>query len=140
MTSTGEHTPSRLPGLGDSLRDARGDQPPADGFQGGHPRDGSRHDAGADHDPLGGYGARAVRTGKPRRPWLIGGLAAVTHIGVTWSYPLAAWTSWIVPLALFESGRAVIRTQKTRGITGPSQNFPSTAALSLPAIDINARR
>jgi hypothetical protein len=33
---------------------------------------------------------------------LIGGLASVTHIGGEWSYPLAAWASWLVPLAGFE--------------------------------------
>lgn len=71
---------------------------------------------------------------------LIGGLTAVTHVGVTWSYPLAAWASWIVPLALFELGREVHRTLTTRAMIGAPQNLPSAAALSLPAIDINARR
>ena len=33
---------------------------------------------------------------------LVGGLATVTGIGVDWSYPLAAWLSWLVPLAIYE--------------------------------------
>ncbi len=37
---------------------------------------------------------------------LIGGLATVTWVGVDWSYPLAAWASWLVPLAIYEISRA----------------------------------
>jgi hypothetical protein len=40
---------------------------------------------------------------------LIGGLAAVTGVGQSWSYPLAAWASWLVPLAAFEAIEAYRR-------------------------------
>ncbi len=40
---------------------------------------------------------------------LIGGLATVTDVGGTWSYPLAAWASWLTPLAVFELSGAINR-------------------------------
>jgi hypothetical protein len=36
---------------------------------------------------------------------LIGGLATVAGFDALWLYPLSAWASWLVPLALFESVR-----------------------------------
>ncbi len=50
---------------------------------------------------------------------LIGGLATVTDVGGTWSYPLAAWASWLVPLAAFETAEfscAVSRRYKQFGV------------------------
>jgi len=40
---------------------------------------------------------------------LIGGLATVTDVGAAWSYPLAAWASWLAPLAAFELSGAINR-------------------------------
>ena len=54
---------------------------------------------------------------------LIGGLASVTAIGGEWSYPLAAWTSWLVPLTIFELGGVMkrrTRRQTSRGALVPS--------------------
>jgi hypothetical protein len=45
---------------------------------------------------------------------LIGGLASVTAVGGEWSYPLAAWISWLLPLAIFElSGVMKRRTRRS---------------------------
>lgn len=38
---------------------------------------------------------------------LIGGLAMVTGVGGEWSYPVAAWASWLVPLTSYELGRRI---------------------------------
>jgi Predicted membrane protein (DUF2306) len=70
---------------------------------------------------------------------LIGGLASVTEVGVTWSYPLAAWVSWLLPLAVFELSSAIKRRFRRRGIADEGQSAPSAAALSLPAMEISAR-
>jgi hypothetical protein len=69
---------------------------------------------------------------------LVGGFVAVTGIGAAWSYPLAAWASWLVPLAIFELSDPLYRWMKRcrdleRGHSAPS--IPS-----LPAIEIMARR
>lgn len=70
---------------------------------------------------------------------LIGGLATVTGVGGTWSYPLAAWASWLVPLVAFELSDAVGRQNGRSDILKRVQSAPSAAALSLPAIEISAR-
>ena len=36
---------------------------------------------------------------------MIGGLATVAQFDALWLYPLSAWVSWLVPLAIFESIR-----------------------------------
>ena len=71
---------------------------------------------------------------------LIGGLATVTAVEGTWSYPLAAWASWLLPLAAFELSGAFNRQFRRPGILHEDQSAPSATALSLPAMDINARR
>jgi hypothetical protein len=38
---------------------------------------------------------------------LIGGLATVLHFDALWLYPLSAWTSWLLPLLIFEYCRPV---------------------------------
>ena len=40
---------------------------------------------------------------------LIGGMATVTGVESAWLYPLTAWTSWLVPLMLFEFCRLVTK-------------------------------
>jgi hypothetical protein len=71
---------------------------------------------------------------------LIGGASAVTNVGVAWSYPLAAWASWLVPLAAYELIRAAkIRFRHSDAID-LIQSEPAAAAWSLPAIEISARR
>ncbi len=71
---------------------------------------------------------------------LIGGLASVTGVGLTWSYPLAAWASWLVPLAAFELGGTVKQSFACVRARDADQYMPVTAASSSPAIVISARR
>jgi hypothetical protein len=66
---------------------------------------------------------------------LIAGLATVTEIGGVWSYPLAAWASWLVPLGAFELSGAIRRQFKCSGILHGGQSAPSAAALSPPAME-----
>jgi hypothetical protein len=70
---------------------------------------------------------------------LIGGLTIVTDVGGTWSYPLAAWASWLVPLAAFELSGAIRRQFRRSGILDGGQSAPAAAALTLPAVEIGAR-
>jgi Predicted membrane protein (DUF2306) len=71
---------------------------------------------------------------------LIGGLATVNDVGGTWSYPLAAWASWLVPLAAFELGSAINRILRRTPNVAASQSALSAVTLSLPAIEISVRR
>jgi hypothetical protein len=71
---------------------------------------------------------------------IFGGLATVTNVGVDWSYPLAAWASWLLPLTVFELGRAINRRFRRCAIADKSQFAPSSASLSLPAMEMSARR
>jgi hypothetical protein len=34
---------------------------------------------------------------------MIGGLATVAQFDAAWLYPLSAWASWLVPLAILEA-------------------------------------
>jgi Predicted membrane protein (DUF2306) len=55
---------------------------------------------------------------------LIGGLATVTDVGGAWSYPLAAWASWLAPLAAFDLSDAINRRvsrSMSRGMLMPRQ-------------------
>ena len=50
---------------------------------------------------------------------LIGGLATVTQFDAAWLNPLAAWTSWLVPLAAFEIRKTVlVRASARPAISG----------------------
>lgn len=70
---------------------------------------------------------------------LIGGLSEVTGIGGQWSYPAAAWISWLLPLAVFEwHTRWSARSLKQSAVQ--SQLISSTTALSSPAMEMSARR
>ncbi|MBX3414724.1 MAG: DUF2306 domain-containing protein [Pirellulales bacterium] len=71
---------------------------------------------------------------------LIGGLASVSGIGETWSYPLAAWVSWLGPLAVYELSRVIVlrRTRRLASRDGHSQS--SNTFWSLPAMEMSARR
>jgi hypothetical protein len=71
---------------------------------------------------------------------LIGGLATVTGVDGGWTYPLAAWVSWLVPLAAFELGRVVESYSRRGWLGGERQSGASNAALSLPAMETSARR
>jgi hypothetical protein len=71
---------------------------------------------------------------------LIGGLATVTNVGVDWSYPFAAWASWLLPLMAFELGRVINRRFRRCAIVDESQFAPSSVNLSLPAMEMSARR
>jgi hypothetical protein len=71
---------------------------------------------------------------------LIGGLATVTHIGGNWSYPLAAWASWLVPLGIFELSGPIRRRFEHLSLFEENQSSPSAAASSPPAMEISARR
>ena len=52
---------------------------------------------------------------------LIGGLASVTQVGGEWAYPLAAWASWLLPLAVFEIIRAMNRPTRNPPDTRPAR-------------------
>lgn len=78
---------------------------------------------------------------------LIGGFVAVTHLGVDWSYPLAAWLSWLLPLAAFEFytalNRRTSRSPKSTltGVVLTSNHSSGSAATSsFAALEISARR
>ena len=71
---------------------------------------------------------------------LIGGLSIVTDVGGGWSYPLAAWVSWLVPLVAFELSGVVRRQLRGAGIFDAGHFAPSSSALSPPAMEISARR
>lgn len=60
---------------------------------------------------------------------VVGGAATVIGADSSWSYPLAAWVSWLGPLAVFESFRA-----------RDAIHSGASAALSPPAIEMRARR
>ena len=50
---------------------------------------------------------------------ILGGLATITGAGDAWSYPLAAWVSWLAPLVAFElSGVIRIRYQRWKSSCG----------------------
>lgn len=73
---------------------------------------------------------------------VIGGLATVTGVGSTWSYPLAAWASWLVPLAAFEcyrrGGRRIAAAATSAA--GHSRLSSESAMSSFPAMETSARR
>jgi hypothetical protein len=89
-----------------------------------------------------------------------GGLATVTGYEGEWVYPLMAWASWLGPLAVYALSRAIERqfgrsgiARRVRGGQSPfsrakmgtdpgvgGHSAASSAALSLPAMDISARR
>ena len=71
---------------------------------------------------------------------LIGGLTTVTGVGVDWSYPLAAWASWLVPLAMYEFGLVSHARPTPRNDRQQVYSVPSSTALSSPAMEISARR
>ena len=77
---------------------------------------------------------------------LAGGLATVTGVGSEWSYPAAAWLSWLVPLALFELTEGFRRRANRVSRFSTSTNdlslysSPLTTSSSPPAIEIIARR
>jgi hypothetical protein len=87
---------------------------------------------------------------------LIGGLMTVTNVGSTWTYFVAAWVSWLAPLALLEwqqwrrsvrsSAKSILSSPQTKlpltseAMVGRRQSAPSAVTLSSPAIETSARR
>jgi hypothetical protein len=71
---------------------------------------------------------------------LIGGASAVTNVGVAWGYPLAAWASWLVPLAAFELRGPCQRQLERLESVKVSHFLSSTAAPSGSDIEISLRR
>lgn len=59
---------------------------------------------------------------------LTAGLATVTEFYADWVYPLSAWTSWLVPLALYEFARTRIRKGRSRAPTTPVRRIEHAAA------------
>jgi len=59
---------------------------------------------------------------------LIGGAATLAEVSGTWSYPLAAWTSWLVPLAIYELSRTVAPRFRRAGMLAANHSAPSAAA------------
>ena len=68
---------------------------------------------------------------------LIGGLGTVAEIGWAGSYPLAAWASWLVPLAVFELIGPVQPWLRRFGLVGERQYSPPITASSSPAMEIS---
>lgn len=71
---------------------------------------------------------------------LIGGLVVVAGVEREWTYPVAAWASWLVPLAAFELARSIERRASVSTPATQTHSSPISSSLSLPAIEINARR
>jgi hypothetical protein len=44
---------------------------------------------------------------------ILGGLATVTGMATMWMDPVAAWVSWLAPLTIFESSRALVRRDRS---------------------------
>ena len=66
---------------------------------------------------------------------VIGGLAAVTGAYATWINPLAAWGSWLVPLAVYEIKRAT--NIRSRGSLVPTVREDN--ARDTPGIRVDAK-
>jgi hypothetical protein len=72
---------------------------------------------------------------------LIGGLATVSNISGMWPYPLAAWVSWLAPLAAYEIGRITSSRFRRSHIKPHNSQFsPPSTTTSFPAAEIIARR
>jgi hypothetical protein len=71
---------------------------------------------------------------------IIGGLATVATVGDSWIYPLTAWASWLVPLAMFELTDAFRRRYGQVDTRGERRSAPALAALSLAAMEVLAPR
>jgi uncharacterized membrane protein len=57
---------------------------------------------------------------------LIGGLATVTQLDAVWVYPLAAWLSWLLPLAVYEASRLI--KPRTAGASPVSMSVQARSA------------
>jgi hypothetical protein len=53
---------------------------------------------------------------------IIGGLQLVTNISGDWTYPLTAWASWLVPLAVLE---ALLTFRRRRGVSHEVDQLPA---------------
>jgi len=62
---------------------------------------------------------------------LIGGLDTMTGVGGASSYPLAAWASWLVPLAIFELGGAIRRRYSRPSVQNATYLPPAPASIAL---------
>jgi hypothetical protein len=71
---------------------------------------------------------------------LIGGFVTVTGIGEEWGYPMAAWVSWLGPIAVYEFRGVIKPWFRRRGVHADGQLATSPAVLSLPAMETSARR
>lgn len=60
---------------------------------------------------------------------MIGGLATVARFDALWLYPLSAWASWLIPLAIFEFTRGFFSSQ-TRFREGRTAAAASAARLA----------
>ncbi len=68
---------------------------------------------------------------------VIGGLLRVTGLEGAWSYPLAVWASWLLPLAAVEWSNW--RTSIRQSVAAQPVRVQSASASSLPAIETRAR-
>ena len=71
---------------------------------------------------------------------LIGGAVTVGEIEGNWTYPLAAWASWLVPLAAYEIRRVADAEAAYENDRSQIHSVPSRTELSSPAIEMSARR
>jgi hypothetical protein len=72
---------------------------------------------------------------------VIGGAATVAETSATWIYPVSAYVSWLVPLAVFEL-RGFVKRHRARP-QAPGRHphsAPSATFQSPPSIEISARR
>lgn len=67
---------------------------------------------------------------------LFGGLATVMELGPVWTYPFAAWASWLLPLAVYE----LIRVWQSPPRPYRADSSNSSTLPSSPAIVTIARR
>ncbi len=70
---------------------------------------------------------------------VIGGLSLVTGAGGEWSYPAAAWASWLAPLTAFEAGRVWKRRRAGRSLRVGGHSAAGESTGSLPAMEISSR-
>jgi Predicted membrane protein (DUF2306) len=70
---------------------------------------------------------------------VFGGLVTVTGIGAAVSYPLAAWASWLAPLAVYEL-IGVTRGRLARAAIPDGRHSSASAGTSSSAIEISSRR
>jgi hypothetical protein len=71
---------------------------------------------------------------------MIGGLFTVLAVDASWIYPLSAWLSWLVPLAVYELTICFDCNYGHNTRHTADQSLPLSAALSAASNEMSARR